>query len=176
MPLAQLRRLQAADLPMVFDWRNDDAIRQWMVHQDIIAFDEHLAWYERNKDRTDRHFLIFEYDGIAEGYVSLVPVANSTAYEWGFYLRPNRSTKGLGMLLGKTALDFAFNHLNCAKIFAQVLGFNDKSIRFHQRLGFTQEGLLRSHFSDDRGTFDVYQFGMLTAEWLGKTNASTNPY
>lgn len=160
-----LRPMQLEDAQMVLSWRNHDEVRRWMNNQEIINLDEHLAWFERNKDKTDRYFLIFENDGVSEGYVSFLPMSHSNAYEWGFYIRPN-ATKGMGVLLGKTALKYAFEQLGFHKVFGQVLSFNEKSINFHRKMGFFQEGLLREQFSDSRGTFDIYQFGLLKAEWL----------
>ena len=48
----------------------------------------------------------------------------------------------------------------------QVLGFNEKSIHFHQKLGFKLEGRLRNQFQDERGIYDIFQFGLLQTEWL----------
>ncbi|MHC8432093.1 hypothetical protein [Acinetobacter baumannii] len=81
---AQLRLLSHDDLEMVLQWRNHDDIRKWMVNSDIIALSDHFAWFERNKNRTDRLFYIFEYQQQPQGYISFVMIPNSTAYEWGF--------------------------------------------------------------------------------------------
>lgn len=161
----QLRVLSNDDLEMVLQWRNHDDIRKWMVNSDVIALSDHLAWFERNKNRTDRLFYIFEYQQQSQGYISFVTIPNSAAYEWGFYVKPN-AEKGMGHLLGSAALDLAFGDLGLAKIFGQVLEFNEKSLSFHKKMGFVQEGLLRKHFKDHRGEFDIYQFGLLRTEWL----------
>lgn len=164
MSSAHLRPITENDLDMVLSWRNHEEIRKFMTNQDIIDFSEHLAWFERNRLRQDRFFLIFEFENCPEGYISFVPIANSKVYEWGFYIRPN-APKGLGKILGKTALDFAFNQQKFHKIFGQVLGFNTRSIKFHESLGFINEGVLRKHFYDERGETDIYQFGLLQTEW-----------
>ncbi|MFW1923303.1 UDP-4-amino-4,6-dideoxy-N-acetyl-beta-L-altrosamine N-acetyltransferase [Acinetobacter geminorum] len=162
---AQLRALNANDLEMVLQWRNHDEIRKWMINSDVIALSDHLAWFERNKGRTDRLFFIFEYQQQPQGYVSFIAVPNSSVYEWGFYIKP-QAEKGMGHLLGSTALDFAFEQLKIEKVFGQVLDFNEKSLSFHKKMGFFQEGLLRKHFKDERGEFDIHQFGLLRKEWL----------
>lgn len=162
---AKLRVLTREDLEDVLLWRNNDDIRKWMVNSDIIALNDHLNWFERNKTKTDRLFFIFEYQQQPQGYVSFIAVPNSTAYEWGFYIKPD-AEKGMGKLLGLTALNYAFEQLNFKKIFGQVLDFNEKSLSFHKKMGFVQEGVLRKHFKDHRGEFDIYQFGLLQTEWL----------
>lgn len=162
---AQLRVLSDDDLEMVLQWRNHDDIRKWMVNSDVITLSNHIAWFERNKNRTDRLFYMFEYRQRPQGYLSFVAIPNSTAYEWGFYVKPD-AEKGMGHLLGSAALTLAFEELGLDKVFGQVLAFNEKSLSFHKKMGFVQEGLLRKHFKDHRGTFDIYQFGLLQAEWL----------
>nr|WP_174507020.1 UDP-4-amino-4,6-dideoxy-N-acetyl-beta-L-altrosamine N-acetyltransferase [Acinetobacter sp. Marseille-Q1620] len=162
---ASLRKLQESDLKQVLDWRNHDDIRKWMMNPEKIEYQDHINWFNKNKDRADRLFFIFEYQNEPQGYVSFQSLENSSAYEWGFYIKPD-AEKGIGALLGLTTLDFAFNHLNISKVFGQVLEFNDKSLKFHQKLGFIQEGILRKQFKDDRGEFDIYQYGLFKTEWL----------
>lgn len=162
---ANLRKLENKDLSTILEWRNHDDIRKWMVNTSIISYDDHLQWFMRNQNRTDRYFFVFEYMEQQEGYISFQKIGNSRAYEWGFYIKPN-TQKGMGFLLGEASLAFAFRQLNIGKIFGQVLSFNQKSIKFHQNLGFFQEGILRKHFKDERGEFDVFQFGLLQSEWL----------
>lgn len=162
---AKIRKLEAKDLTSILEWRNHNDIRKWMVNTSIINYEDHLEWFMRNQNRSDRHFFVFEYQEQLEGYVSLHQIENSTAYEWGFYVRPD-TKKGMGFLLGEVSLDFAFRQLNIAKIFGQVLSFNQRSIKFHQKLGFVQEGVLKNHFKDERGEFDVFQFGLLQSEWV----------
>ena len=162
---AKLRKLESKDLTTILAWRNHDDIRKWMVNTSIIDYEDHLEWFMRNRSHSDRHFFVFEYREQLEGYVSFQKIENSRAYEWGFYIKPN-TKKGMGFLLGEVSLEFAFRQLNIAKIFGQVLSFNQKSIRFHQKLSFSQEGVLRKHFTDERGDFDIFQFGLLQSEWL----------
>ena len=162
---AKLRKLEEKDLVQVLEWRNHDEIRKWMVNTSKIAYEDHKMWFERNKSRTDRFFCVFEYNEQPQGYISFQSIENSSAYEWGFYIKPD-AEKGMGKILGQAAIQYAFDVLGIQKIFGQVLAFNEKSIFFHQKLGFKQEGLLRQQFKDSRGEFDIFQFGLLKSEWL----------
>lgn len=162
---ANLRKMDETDLELVLSWRNDDNIRKWMINTAIIELKEHSDWFERNKNHATKKFLILEYQGQPQAYVSFVLVPNSKSYEWGFYLQPF-APKGMGLILGELALKYAFSELEVDRVFGQVLSFNEKSIGFHRKMGFKQEGVLRQHFKDDRGEFDIYQFGLLQTEWL----------
>jgi RimJ/RimL family protein N-acetyltransferase len=56
--------------------------------------------------------------------------------------------------------------MNGKKLFGEVLAFNKPSIKLHQKLGFSQEGVLREHYFLNDEYHDVYCFGMLKSEWL----------
>lgn len=161
----QLRTMTETDLHQVLEWRNHDYIRQWMTNSHIITYKDHHDWFIKNSTDKNKLFYIFEYNQQAEGYISLQKIVNSECFEWGFYVRPG-AEKGMGMLLGNAILDLAFQELAIKKIFGQVLGFNEKSIRFHTKLGFKLEGQLRNQFQDERGIYDIFQFGLLQSEWL----------
>lgn len=162
--MTRLRKLEESDLDIILSWRNHDEIRTYMMNDSLIKYEDHLQWFKKNQNRLDRLFYVFEYQSIPKGYVSYHKIDNSPAYEWGFYISPN-AEKGMGTLLGKTALKYAFEQLNFEKIFGQVLSFNHKSLSFHKKLGFVQEGVLRKHFQDKRGKFDLIQFGLFKSEW-----------
>lgn len=165
MENTNLRKLEERDLVQVLEWRNSDEIRKWMIKTSKIEYQDHKAWFEKNKNKKDHFYYVFEYNNQSQGYVSFQPIEKSLVYEWGFYIKPD-AERGMGKLLAETALTYVFTILGIEKIFGQVLEFNQKSIYFHQKLGFKQEGLLRQHFKDSRGEFDIFQFGLLKSEWL----------
>jgi UDP-4-amino-4,6-dideoxy-N-acetyl-beta-L-altrosamine N-acetyltransferase len=51
------------------------------------------------------------------------------------------------------------------KLCGQALAFNERSIRFHQNLGFRREGVLRQQHFDGEQYHDVVCFGLLASEW-----------
>ena len=40
----RLRLLEEADLPMTLAWRNQDHIRKWFFHSDVITPEQHRRW------------------------------------------------------------------------------------------------------------------------------------
>ena len=125
--MTHLRKLEESDLDIILSWRNHDEIRKYMMNDSLITYQDHLQWFKNNQNRVDRLFYVFEYNSVPKGYVSYQKIENSLAYEWGFYISPN-SEKGMGTLLGEIALKYAFEQLDCEKIFGQVLSFNQKSM------------------------------------------------
>ena len=56
----RLRLLEEGDLPMTLAWRNQDHIRQWFFHSDLITPEEHRRWFEQYRDRDDDFVFVIE--------------------------------------------------------------------------------------------------------------------
>ena len=160
----RVRPMAAADLAQVLAWRNHPDICRYMYTQHEITLEEHTRWFERASQDSTRHLLIFECDAVPLGFISFHQVAQGGIADWGFYIAPD-AQKGTGMLLGRTALQFAFEQAGLHKVCGQALIYNERSIGFHQKLGFTREGALRDQHFDGQTYYDVVCFGLLASEW-----------
>lgn len=131
-----LRSVQADDAQRLFQWRNHPDIRCWMLQQQPLEWSSHVAWLTRQLDNPDFIMLIYQIDGVPQGFVSFkrLPEQKNT-WEWGFYLAPD-CPRGHGTPMGKRAISWAFTHLNAEKIIGSVLTNNSKSLRLHKKLGF----------------------------------------
>ncbi|MHC6224578.1 UDP-4-amino-4,6-dideoxy-N-acetyl-beta-L-altrosamine N-acetyltransferase [Pseudomonas sp. X10] len=159
-----VRPMTADDLERVLQWRNHPDVRRYMYTQHEIALDEHRRWFENSQRNAARHLLIFERQGVPSGFVNITESTPGRIADWGFYLAPE-APRGTGRLLGQTALEFAFDDLCLHKVCGQALGFNERSVRFHLALGFTQEGVLRDQHFDGEHYHAVIHFGLLHEEW-----------
>lgn len=56
----RLRLLEESDLSMTLAWRNQDHVRKWFFHSDIIAADQHRRWFEQYRDRDDDFVFVIE--------------------------------------------------------------------------------------------------------------------
>jgi UDP-4-amino-4,6-dideoxy-N-acetyl-beta-L-altrosamine N-acetyltransferase len=143
----QLRPLQEEDLQIILDWRNSQRVRDVMYSDQIISWEEHQAWYHRTREEPTVMSMIFEYNKLPAGFVNFTRIhpVHRTAY-WGFYLGQDELPKGTAYIMGNLALEQAFETLHLRKLCGEVFAFNSKSMRYHERLGFEREGLLREHF------------------------------
>ena len=164
-PVDCVRAMEESDLELVLSWRNHPDIRRFMYSQDEISVDEHLDWFRHAIEQKTKHLLIFEIEKIPHGFVQFSKLRGEPVAEWGFYAEPN-ALAGIGMRMGQTALRYAFIELGFKKICGQALAYNAKSIKFHHKLGFQQEGLLRNQHYDGKSFHDVYCFGLLRSEWV----------
>ncbi|HIF88532.1 MAG TPA: UDP-4-amino-4,6-dideoxy-N-acetyl-beta-L-altrosamine N-acetyltransferase [Candidatus Thioglobus sp.] len=165
-----LRKIELSDLPTIRDWRNHQAINRYMFTQHEVTKKEHLAWFEASRENKLCSLFVYESESGIQGFLQLEKKSKeSCVYEWGFYISPE-AARGLGTKMAKLAFNKVFVDLSGSKLFGEVLSFNLPSIRFHQKLGFYQEGLLRQHHLVNGQYHDVYCFGLLESEWLEKLN------
>lgn len=164
MATTGLRTMQKRDLDLVRGWRNHAEVRRHMFTSREFSAEEHAAWFETANRDPRRRLMLFEREGRPCGFVQFGPFERDGASPWGFYLAPD-APAGSGRLLGEAALDFAFDQLAVHKISGEALADNERSIRFHLRLGFREEGrFLEQHF-DGRQHRDVVRFGLLADDW-----------
>ena len=161
---SQIRSMVHADLELVLTWRNHPEIRRYMFTQHEITLGEHQRWFERTLKDQKKHLFIFEEGQQPLGFVNFNETGDGGVADWGFYVAPD-APKGSGQKLGCAALNHAFTYLNLHKVNGQALDYNDRSIQFHQTLGFLKEGILREQNFDGKSYQDVICFGLLGHEW-----------
>ena len=164
---SQIRPMVHADLALVLAWRNHPDVRRYMYTQHEITLAEHQRWFERNLPDPKRHLLIFEANHQPVGFVHFNETGGGGIADWGFYVAPE-APKGSGRQLGRAALNHAFTQLKLHKICGQALAYNERSIHFHQSLGFQKEGILRDQHFDGAIHHHVFCFGLLCHEWQPK--------
>jgi UDP-4-amino-4,6-dideoxy-N-acetyl-beta-L-altrosamine N-acetyltransferase len=162
--LVMVRLMTESDTQQVLLWRNHPEIRRYMFSQNEISVEEHACWFKTLSKQLGRHLLIFEISGRPLGFINLNQLKNSLTAEWGFYLDPD-APLGTGRIFGKAVLSYAFETIGLHKICCQVLGFNERSIRFHLNLGFQREGVLRQQHFDGQAYHEVVCLGILSQEW-----------
>lgn len=159
-----VRNMQEEDLARVLEWRNHPDVRKFMYTQHEITPLEHRSWFEKSQRDPARNLLIFESESVPLGFININQTVLGHVADWGFYLDP-AAPRGMGHRLGVTALAFAFTTLGLHKVCGQALAFNERSIRFHLRLGFQREGELREQHYDGKCYHSVIHFGLLSSEW-----------
>ena len=164
----KLRPMEEADLLVVLTWRNKPSIRAAMYTEHEISLEEHNQWFckTQQKGYCGRHF-VFCCDDTPLGVVNFTAISQRhRRLNWGFYLGVEDAPRGSALLMGFLALQEAFERMNMHKVVGEVLEKNEKSFRYHQRLGFLQEGCLKEHiFKEKTGYLDVFCFGYLESHW-----------
>jgi UDP-4-amino-4,6-dideoxy-N-acetyl-beta-L-altrosamine N-acetyltransferase len=159
-----IRPMAKTDLETVLVWRNHENVRCYMYTQHEISLEEHSQWFERASIDPKRHLLIYEAGSKPQGFINIHEIAPGGIADWGFYAAPD-TPKGTGRALASAALRHAFITLGLHKLCGQVIAFNERSIQFHLRLGFLQEGIFQQQHFDGQNYHDVWCFGLLADHW-----------
>jgi len=76
--------------------------------------------------------------------------------EWG---------EGYGTETILLLLDYAFGHLNFHRVALGVVGFNDRALRFWEKVGFRKEGIQRDGYYYDGDYYDFVMMSILEDEF-----------
>jgi len=154
-----LRYMLPSDLDNVLDWRNSSKIRKSMFSQKFITKKEHYAWFKSSSNNSNKILLIFQKNSVPKGYMNFNMQDTKVAY-WGFYTSPS-AEKGIGTVMGKMALKYAFTTLELEKVIGEVIISNKASIRFHTKIGFTR----KKTSIDSSGKEDIIHFELKKNQW-----------
>jgi len=137
-----------------------------MYSRHIISVNEHKDWWEKSKESKSEIYLIYEYQGSPEGFVSFSAIDYTNKHcSWAFYSSPF-SKVGSGFKIEFLALDYAFSNLKVNKLYCEVLEFNKAVIKLHKKFGFKIDGILKEHHKYNESLIDVYSLSILKSEWL----------
>ena len=96
---------------------------------------------------------------------------NNRKTELGFWLGKSFQGKGVVTKSCRVLIDHAFNELKLNKVEMHCGTENRKSRRIAEKLGFTEEGIIRqAGWLHDRFV-DYVIYGMLASEWRDKTES-----
>ncbi len=171
----RLRRIGTRDLEMVRQWRMMPEVTRYMFSDPVITPEEQLAWYERiSRSRREVVWIIELTDGeLPVGVLSLADIDRiHSRCSWAYYLAsPAARGKGLGKLLECNLCDHVFLTMGLHRLWCEVLAFNDRVVKLHERFGSRVEGLLRQHIRKGNEVHDVVRMAILRHEWLEKRDS-----
>lgn len=162
----RIRPMMKDDLPFVLEWRNSERIRKNMYSEEPISWENHCSWFSSIQNKESIQYYIVEHLERPFGVVNFTEI-NRTHHtcNWGFYVGDTEAPRGSGTALGFLGLVEAFEHLHIRKLCAEVISFNEASIRFHRKLGFIQEGNLHRHIWKNNKYEDIVLFANFSDQW-----------
>ena len=156
-------------IELIFKWRNKSFIRAVMYNSEPIVWENHVAWFQSVLESDTKYLKILYYNQIPYGVANFaLKDLESNVGEWGFYIGEQNAPKGMGTALAYKMLGFLFEEANVRKVCAEVIDFNERSIHFHGKVGFQQDGVLRKHIFKNNHYCDIYLFSYFQDEWREK--------
>jgi len=140
----RLRLLELSDLSMTLSWRNQDRIRKWFIHSEVISPKQHREWFEQYLQRDNDYVFIFE-----EIYSLQKPVGQISIYninwkerqaEYGRLLIGEAEARGKGIAkeANHLLLDLAFTTLELDRVELEVFSDNGPAIAIYRACGFQE--------------------------------------
>ena len=161
-----IRSMTEQDLDAVLHWRNDPDVRRWMYSSHTISPQEHREWYARAHGDPHRHLLIVEKSGAPLGFVQFTEGSDAGVADWGFYAVPG-APRGTGQIIGAAALDHAFRRIGLRRVCGEAAAFNERSLAFHRRLGFSVEDAQSEKTFEDGTHHAAVRFSLEASHWIG---------
>ncbi|MEO0967704.1 MAG: GNAT family protein [Cyanobacteria bacterium J06639_18] len=78
---------------------------------------------------------------------------------------PDYWGKGYGTDAIKLILGYGFRELNLYRIASTTIGYNIRSVKAHEKVGFRKEGVQRQSIQREGQRFDLICYGILRPEW-----------
>ncbi len=133
-----MRLATAADLPLVFAWRNSDWIVSLGTLNRKVTLAEHTAWFTRVVASPDWLFYIPTLTTSAGDVpIGTVRFARTlAAAEVSIYLQRDYIGQGLGTRALRLGCEMAFAAWPIAQIDAEILPTNQASVASFSKVGF----------------------------------------
>jgi len=153
--------------------KNEDHLRPWMKWIDKVeSVEDSVSNIELNIEewdlKTDLHLGIFR-DELLIGMISLhnIDYLNHKAYI-GYWLDKDNEGRGIMTDSARAMIEYAYAELGMNRIEIRVGVNNVKSRAIPERLGFTQEGVIRDGEYVNGRFIDLAVYGLLKKEYINK--------
>ena len=170
-----LRPFKRADISYFLKWFNDPELVQYldmylpMTEMSEEKFIEELGTTRANSDVL---FVIEAVEGTSTKPIGSCGLHSIDSKDrdanFGIVIgEKDYWSKSYGTEAAKLAINYGFQQLNLHRISSAAVAFNERSIKFHKKLGFQEEGRLRQVMFKNGQYHDRVEFGMLREEWKG---------
>jgi len=171
-----LRPIEPEDLPFIRQWANDPEVRRLTgeaLPMSKAGADEFLERVRQDKERVWFVVVLKENDRVIgeAGLLRMFHPWRNTDLSiiigdkeaWG---------KGYGTQAILLLLDYAFGYLGFHRVSVGVVGFNERALRFYEKVGFKREGIQRDGYYYDHAFHDFVMMSILEDEFrqLHKVN------
>ncbi len=164
-----LRPLEKEDMIHIRQWANDPEVRGLtgeVLPMGPAAADEFWERVRTERDRVWFAVVLKEGDHVIgeAGLLRMFPAWRTTDLTiilgdkeaWG---------KGHGTEAIRLLMDYAFGALNMHRLSLGVVGFNERALRFYEKVGFRREGVQRDGYYHGHRYHDFVMMSILEDEF-----------
>lgn len=169
----QLRRPEPKDVEALYCYRNDPKIVSALGdYSRGFSRADLVEWVEyHRKNHQDLVWIITDQRDCCIGHCGLYQIDFRVGVaEYGICIGMSENRgQGLGELISKAIISYAFDQLNLRRLRLEVLATNLPAINLYQKIGFEKEGVLREEQFRDGVYVDIYLFGLLKSDLKPKS-------
>ena len=164
-----LRAVEEADNTMLLSLINDPDTEMMLGGSSWpVSESEQLKWFEHQERNRDvlRCIVALKEDGRAIGTIILSEIdqKNATGHIHIKMSKDGGRGKGYGTDAVNTMVQYAFEELRLNCIYANILSYNEASIRLFERCGFKRDGILRQRVFKKGQFYDLFYYSRLISD------------
>lgn len=164
-----LRAVEKANNTMLLSLINDPDTEMMLGGSSWpVSESDQLKWFEHQEHSRDvlRCIVALQNDGRALGTIILSDIdqKNATGHIHIKMLKDGGRGRGYGTDAVKTMVRYAFEELRLNCIYANILAYNDASIKLFERCGFKKDGVLRQRVYKKGKFVDMLAYSILITE------------
>ena len=133
----EFREATMEDANLYYQWANDEAVRKNSYAQEVISYEDHLAWFKRKIASPDCYFYLFLKEKNPAGQVRIEKKENETVV--GISIDSKYRSKGLGSVMLELACADYFAKFPKETIYAYIKESNVPSSAIFKKANFTNE-------------------------------------
>ncbi|MGH2087087.1 pyridoxal-phosphate dependent enzyme [Aerococcus urinaeequi] len=165
-----VRKFAFDDIPLKVRWINNDANNKYLHYDLPLEKEKTEAWFEKNKNNTNRYDAIIEVDGEPVGLIGLLNI-NPEKQDAEYYIVVGETKfRGNNIALKATGLLFklGFEKLHLNKIYLTTETGNIPMQKLANKLGMVKESLLMDYAIRDGEVRDVYFYSIFRNDFIKK--------
>lgn len=141
----------------------------WWTDRDIMPFEEFVEDLQRRLRRFIQSIFLIETLDAAEP-VGLIYTYNANLIDrYAYlcvYLAPEYARRGFGPEASRLFGSYLFQYYGFRKLYAEIIAYNQGSLRLARWNGFVQEGCLKEHHWFGDRYWDVHILSITKEEFL----------
>lgn len=164
-----LRPLATTDLDAWYTWEYSIELAMLAGWTPLLAKTAFKQKFEQriNEPKSEMKYFALDYESQFIGVLQLAEIDHfEKRAVISIFIGPKELWgRGIGSAALRLLLDYAFTVQGLERIYSEVYGFNTRSQRLMEHVGFQKEGILRQHDLQNGVRQDLHVYGILKPEF-----------
>jgi RimJ/RimL family protein N-acetyltransferase len=146
------------NLPLTYLWMQNEALKKNFLFRRNLTLEGHATWYGNYLNDSSQKIFAIYYKDQYVGNVGLknIDTINRNAETWIYIGDESMKGKGIGILAYHQL--FVKNKSFLHKLYANIVSFNESSLKMYQKSGFVQEGDFKDQLMWDDQFYSIKRY------------------